>query len=89
MGENAQIRIGYTPGQVIIVSEHTCSDVSALIRGRFPNQVFMVSGITGIDGWMTNEFWDFVNNPKSSGRWESLSPLARLLLASPQETSGG
>src|ERR1035437_4102748 len=76
------------PGQVIIVSEQTAYDIGAVIRARFPNQFFTVSGITAIDGWMTKEFWDFVNNPKSSGRWEGISPLAQLLLASPPKGSG-
>jgi hypothetical protein len=71
------------PSQVIIVSEQTSYDIGAMIRARFPNQFFTVSGIAGIDGCMTKDFWDFVNNPKSSGRWDATSPLAQLLLAIP------
>lgn len=76
------------PSQVIVVSEQTPYRIGALVRARFPNQFFTVSDFAGIDGWMTKEFWDFVNNPKSSGRWDTLSPLARLLLASPPQGSG-
>jgi hypothetical protein len=76
------------PGQVIMVSEQTPNEIGAKVRARFPNHFFTVSGISGIDGWMTKGFWDFVNNPKSSGRWDAPSPLARLLLASPHKSPG-
>jgi hypothetical protein len=51
-----------------------------MIRTRFSGESFTVSTVSEIDGWMNREYWDFVNMPKSSGRWDGLTPMARLLL---------
>jgi hypothetical protein len=68
------------PGQVIVVSERSCSEVAAMIRTRFSGESFTLSTVSEIDGWMNQEYWDFVNTPKSSGRWDGLTPLGQLLL---------
>ncbi len=56
------------------------SEIAALLRARFSGEVFTVSTISEIDGRMDWGYWDFVNTPKSSGRWDGLSPLAQALL---------
>jgi hypothetical protein len=63
------------PGQVIVVSERSCSEVAALIRTRFSGESCTVSTVSEIDGWMNQQYWDLVNAPKSSGRWDRLTPL--------------
>ena len=68
------------PGQVIVVSERSSSEVAALIRTRFPSESFTVSTVSEIDGWMNQGYWDFVNAPKASGRWDGPAPLTQLLL---------
>jgi hypothetical protein len=68
------------PGQVIVVSERSSSEVAALIRTRFSGESFTVSSVSEIDGWINQGYWDFVNAPKSSGRWDGLTPLSQSLL---------
>jgi hypothetical protein len=67
-------------GQVMVVSERSCLEVAGLIRTRFSGELFTVSIVSEIDGWMNQGYWDFDNAPKSSGRWDGLTPLAQLLL---------
>jgi len=59
------------PNMIIIISETDASTLQALIRGVFPTIFFVVSQIIpGLnDGWLPKAAWDFINNPKSSGRW--------------------
>ncbi len=68
------------PGQVVVVSERSCSEVAALIRTRFSGESFTVSSVSEIDGWINQGYWDFVNAPKSSGRWDGLTSLSQSLL---------
>ena len=68
------------PGQVMVVSERPCIEVARLIRARFSGELFTVSTVSEIDGWMNQGYWDFVNVPKSSGRWDGLTPFTQLLL---------
>lgn len=69
-------------GQVIVVSERSCSDIAGLIRARFSGEMFTVSTISEIEGWMDQGYWNFVNAPKSSGWWDGLSSLAQAMLKS-------
>jgi hypothetical protein len=68
------------PGQVMVVSDRSCIEVARLIRTRFSGELFTVSTVSEIDGWMNQGYWDFVNAPKSSGRWDGLTPFTQPLL---------
>lgn len=61
----------FLPSAVVVVSDQTASSVAACIRTGFPNQLFIVTEISSgaNDGWLGKNVWDFINNPKSSGRW--------------------
>ncbi len=61
------------PFTVLIISRETLKVVSTLIRNRFSNNItFLLSEVepSTIDGFIDKRVWDFINNPKSSGRWE-------------------
>lgn len=54
---------------ILLNSEHSASNLSDLIRERFPNIWFVISEInpTTVNGWAPKQFWDFVNNPRRAG----------------------
>lgn len=49
-------------GQIFIVSDRSTRQLSELIRGAFPNQLFLVAHIDGIDcdGWLPEDVWEFI-----------------------------
>jgi hypothetical protein len=59
------------PESVIIISERGVSELQALIHNRYPMSYFIITEIPpgGNDGWLPKVAWDFINNPRSSGRW--------------------
>lgn len=61
------------PHSLILVSKHDAKELSTIIHTVFPNQFFLVSEISGLtsNGWLQEKDWDFINNPKSSGRWDA------------------
>jgi hypothetical protein len=60
------------PAAILVVSRMNATDLKNIIHAGFPNLWFMISEIdpAKINGWMNKPAWDFINNPKSSGRWE-------------------
>ena len=60
------------PHSIIIVSELTAFQLADIFRNQFPGRHFLISEIQGVssDGWLPAWVWDFVNQPKSSGRWK-------------------
>ncbi len=64
----------YTLGSqgVIIISERTPAELRILIHTKYPSGFFIISEMKPhlVDGWLPEEAWGFVNNPKSSGRWK-------------------
>ena len=64
------------PDMVLIVSVENTSKLSALMREQFPNFFFFISEIDPLktDGWLPQVVWDFINAPKSSGRWDAPPP---------------
>lgn len=56
------------PGQMFFVSESSIHDVSAALRGQFPNQFLFVTEVSppSCDGWMPSEIWSFIANPMSA-----------------------
>ena len=60
------------PNAILSVSRGDASTVKEAIHLQFPRLLFMVAEIdrNKINGWMNSPVWDFINVPKSSGRWE-------------------
>ena len=56
---------------IFIISRHSAYQLSELFRQRFPNVLFIITEIIPgrNDGWLPQVAWDFINNPRSSGRW--------------------
>ena len=57
---------------ILIVSRSDAATLSNLLRNQFPVIWFV---LTEMDphktaGWINKPVWDFINDPKSSGRWE-------------------
>jgi hypothetical protein len=59
---------------ILIVSESDATALSTIIHTQFPNMLFIITEIERgkTNGWMGNVVWDFINLPKSSGRWDFL-----------------
>jgi hypothetical protein len=59
------------PNSIFIVSDKTTIELTKIIHDRYPNAMFAISPIdpSQTGGWLTQLAWDFINNPKSSGRW--------------------
>lgn len=60
------------PHSVLLVSEHPMVVLRNMILAKFPNCFFLLSEIHGStsNGLLSKAAWDFINNPKSSGRWD-------------------
>ena len=58
-------------GGILVISEQTAQALSALIRQQHPQLWFIVTEIPrGMnDGFLSKTAWDFINAPRSSGRW--------------------
>ena len=56
---------------IFVVSEYTAHELAAIIHQQFPALFFVVSEVVPArnDGFLPSVAWDFVNIPKSSGRW--------------------
>lgn len=59
-------------GAILVVSEQDVRQLSELFRQGFPGIEFFLTEVLyqKNDGWQNSAVWDFVNNPKSSGRWK-------------------
>lgn len=64
----------YIPLQnsIVITSKYDVNYISGLIAGRFPGMLFLLTELNPktLNGWNTQQAWEFILNPKSSGRWE-------------------
>jgi hypothetical protein len=51
---------------IFIVSERSAYDLAAIFRERYPSQQFVVTKIIRgeNDGWLPQNIWDFLNDPK-------------------------
>jgi hypothetical protein len=61
------------PDTILFVSRDSSFSVSQLLSNRFGRDLtFILSEIDGVttDGAINQPVWDFINTPKSSGRWE-------------------
>lgn len=63
----------YLPLQnsIIIASEYDANYLSGLIASRFPGMFFLLTELDSqkTNGWNLERAWNFILNPKSSGRW--------------------
>lgn len=57
---------------IIVISEHNAAELRELIRNRYPYTFFIITEIPrgNNDGLLPKAAWDFINNPRSSGRWK-------------------
>ena len=62
----------YAPlqGGVFIISNANAQTLAALVRQAFPNLFFVIAELPRgyNDGWLPADAWNFINDPKSSGR---------------------
>lgn len=61
----------FLPSAVFVISDRNANSISDILRTRYPGRFLFVTPVVGVqtDGWLPQAAWDFVNQPKSSGRW--------------------
>jgi hypothetical protein len=66
-------------GTVLLVvrSDQDSERLTELFHTRFPSMMFAVAPVdpASAAGWMPATFWDLVNDPRSSGRWDDAAPV--------------
>lgn len=62
------------PGMILVVSRSDLIALTGVIHAVFPWLRFLLCEISSetANGYMSREVWEFVNTPRSSGRWEAL-----------------
>ena len=60
------------PHSIFFVSELECYELTHVFKSAFPDRFFLISEIKGFTsgGLFPQAVWDFINSPKSSGRWK-------------------
>jgi hypothetical protein len=55
-------------GAIFIVSDQHENKLSEIIHGKFPKLRFIIAPIIiqNIQGWASNDTWEFIKNPKPS-----------------------
>lgn len=63
----------FMPSAIFIISDKTASQIAEAIRSGLPGKNLFVSEVPrgANDGWLGGNVWDFINTPKSTGRWPS------------------
>lgn len=63
------------PGTIVIVSNHNQTALANMISERFPLHIFLITETNSfiVDGRLPNPAWEFIRNPKSSGRLDNNS----------------
>ena len=61
----------FMPAAIFVISDRSARQLAEAIRSGFPGKNFVVSEVPAgaNDGWLGKDVWDFINNPRSSGRW--------------------
>lgn len=70
------------PHSILIVSDRPIAELNQIFASQFPGRYFLLSEIRGqtSNGLLPRFAWDFINTPKSSGRWpDSSSAISALL----------
>lgn len=59
------------PGAVLIASKSDLAALTGLLHVTAQGWNFFAAEVTSstTNGWMNQQVWDFINSPKSSGRW--------------------
>jgi len=59
------------PSNILIVSRSDLAALTGLVHVSFPWLYFTLAEVDShqVNGWMNTQVWDFIANPKSSGRW--------------------
>ena len=60
------------PGSILLVSRTDLLGLTGIIHAGYPWLFFHLAKLDGgsLNGFMNAEVWEFINNPRSSGRWE-------------------
>lgn len=60
------------PTAIFIISESDAHSLSVLLHSYLGDSYFVITEVPNSknDGWLNKEAWDFINDPKSSGRWK-------------------
>jgi hypothetical protein len=64
---------GIMPYAILVSAEDNINitDISKVLATRFPsNLTYVVTDTSFADGMANKEVWDFINQPRSSGRWK-------------------
>jgi hypothetical protein len=83
----SEVRNWFAPfvGTLLLVAPHgqTPSTLTNMIRSHFPTLLLTVIPIDSLtaNGWMPPQFWNLLNEPKSSGRWEAPGKAGELQAA--------
>lgn len=61
----------FLPTAIFIISDRNATTLSNLIQNTFPGRFFMITEVPpgSNNGWLAKDAWDFINFPRSSGRW--------------------
>lgn len=63
---------GAMPYTIIIISNSDVRHLTHLLMKKYDNDItFLITPIVpkDMDGFISQPVWDFINNPKPSGRW--------------------
>ena len=62
----------FLDGTIFIISRQNATQLGEMIHTQFPTVFFLVTTVPNYDnnGWLPKAAWDFINIPRSSGRWE-------------------
>lgn len=64
--------LAFFPNSIAIVSRKNCIELREIINKQFPSTHFILAKLdyTQVDGWANPKIWEFIKDPKSSGKWE-------------------
>ena len=61
----------FLPEAIFIISDIDAHALSEMLRRKYPKRFFIITELSSgrNNGWLDQKCWDFINHPKSSGRW--------------------
>jgi hypothetical protein len=68
---NVKNWFAFLPTGIFIISPDNPHNISESIRTRFPEKQFVITEVPvgANNGLIHKAAWEFINSPKSSGRW--------------------